>query len=470
MRNQKGRGQECPAYPLTLAKGVMCLADQLGEMVMQIEQMWVWGIHPTKGLNRMNDLATLNLKRLLALRGFAIAFVLLALTLSVGLLHMDFPLMPMLWVVGLHVAASILTWIWLQRVEHIFAPEFVLQLMLDTVVLAVLLYYSGGYTNPFVSLFLLPLVIAASVLPKVYAWFMAALTISCYTALIFYFIPLPQPDAHSLYYGRVFDLHVLGMWFSFLLSTGLMVFFVVHMANDLRERDQALAQAREKALRDEHLVELATLSTGAAHELSTPLATMAVLANELKYDHADDQSVMEKVDIFRAQLDRCKAILSDISTNTEYTLGQGEVCIAIDEYLHQVVRQWRSIRPQAEVVVDMQGGHPAPHIVADKTLSQTIINILNNAADASQNHVEVDARWGVKQLTLDVCDQGQGVDVATQNAIGTPFFTTKSEGHGLGLYLARFVLDRYNGSLELSNRPAGGTRARLVLPLKPREA
>jgi two-component system sensor histidine kinase RegB len=378
---------------------------------------------------------------------------------------MDLPVKSVFMVVGLHAVINTVTWVRLKSVPHISVPEFALQLTLDTLVLALLLYFAGGYTNPFVSLLLLPLVVAASILPQLYAWIMAALTIACYTILMFYYLPLPDSNLHALHQRSEFGLHVLGMWFSFLLSASLIIFFVVRMANSLRARDHALAEAREQFLYDEHLVKLGTLATGAAHELGTPLATMAVLANELKHDYANDPAVLEKVEIFRSQIDRCKAIISDISASTGQARGEGGRKIAIDDYLHETVQLWQNIRPQARLTLTIQGPTPAPQILTDKTLTQAIINILNNAADASNEQVAIEARWDTERLILDVCDRGPGLDEAVMAAVGTAFFTTKIDGHGLGLYLAQAVLNRYNGSLELNNQPAGGVRVRLQLPL-----
>jgi len=414
----------------------------------------------------MNITLLANLRRLLLLRSIAIACESVVLLLVSRWLRMDVPVTPMLLVIALHALINVVAWFRFKYERDISVGEFAMQLALDTMVLALLLFFAGGYTNPFVSLFLLPLVVTAAILPQIYTWAMAVLTISCYTLLIVYYIPLPEAHMETAAKGSEFGLHVLGMWFSFLLSAGLVVFFVVRMANSLRERDLDLAQAREKALHDEHLVALGTLATGAAHELGTPLATMAVLANELKYDHADDPEVIEKAEIFRDQINRCKAIISDISATSGQPRGEGGGSVAIDSYLRDLVRQWQAIRPQAQAILQVQGPEPAPRILTDKTLTQAIINILNNAADASVDHVEINACWDSEQLTLDVYDQGPGLNEAVQAAVGTPFFTTKPDGHGLGLYLARAVLERYNGSLTLTNRPTGGAHVRLVLPFK----
>ncbi len=409
-------------------------------------------------------LETLSLKRLFVLRSTAIVIELIAIALAMGVLGMALPLLPLLAAVALHIVINFLTWLRLQRKPIVSAPEFSFQLALDTLVLALLLYYAGGYTNPFVSLFLLPLVITAAILPQRYTWLMATLTIGCYTALMFYYVPLPHRQmAHQS--GSDFDMHLLGMWFSFLLSAALILFFVVKIANSLRQRDLALAQIRERALRDEHLIELGTLATGAAHELGTPLATMAVLTNELCHDHGDDPQIREQAEILRQQVERCKAILSNISASTGQTRAEGGGRVAVDDYLQSVLTRWQQLRPEAAPQLHLDGPRPAPQLLADKTLTQAIINILNNAADASIKHIEVEGHWTTAQLVLDIRDRGDGVAEEIERTTTTPFITTKQTGHGLGLYLAKSVVDRYNGLLEIDNRTAGGIQIRITLPL-----
>ncbi len=406
-----------------------------------------------------------NLNRLLLLRSIAIGCEIIALILAIQFLHINLPLLPIALVIALHFVINIVIWRRIRHLNQVSPIEFTVQLALDTVVLTLLLYFSGGYTNPFVSLFLLPLIITASIMPQRHTWVMAMITIGCYTTLMFYYTPLPTPISHMSHQGSEFDLHVLGMWFSFLLSVGLVVFFMVRMANSMRERDQALARAREKALHDEHLVELGTLATGAAHELGTPLATMAVVSSELKYDHANDPDIVEKIDIFRDQLNRCKAIISDISASTGQARAEGGSSVAIDDYLRGVIDQWQMTRPRASAKIELHGSIPAPHILTDKALTQAIINVLNNAADATPDYIEIDADWDSQQFILNVLDNGSGLTASAQKTAGQPYFTTKPEGLGLGLFLSRAVIERYSGSLELSNRPEGGARARLILPI-----
>jgi two-component system sensor histidine kinase RegB len=279
---------------------------------------------------------------------------------------------------------------------------------------------------------------------------------------MFFYRPLPHVH---IKHGADFNLHVLGMWFGFLLSAGLIIFFVVRMAKSLRERDRILTEAREQALRDQHLVALGTLATGAAHELGTPLATMAVLASELKYEYATDTDVVEKADMLRGQLDRCKSILSDITASAGQARPEGGSSFAIDDYLETVVELLQSSRPAAQISCQLNGSQPPPQILADKTLTQALLNILNNAADASIDNIEVEGHWDGECLTITILDRGEGLSPAVQAAAGTPFFTTKPDGQGLGLYLARAVMERFGGQVQLFNRKSGGAQAVIELPL-----
>ncbi len=407
--------------------------------------------------------AALNLRRIFILRSIAIICALAAITIASQVLEMTLPLLPLLVIVAIHGVINIMTLLRMRQPRPVSSWEFFVQLVLDTLILCALLYFSGGSTNPFVSLFLLPLVIVASILPQRFTWAMAVLTVGCYSLLIYFYQPLPH--AH-IKHGVDFDLHVTGMWFGFLLSTGLIVFFVVRMANSLRERDEILTEAREQTLRDQHLVALGTLATGAAHELGTPLATMAVLASELKREHADDADVIEKAQMLRSQLDRCKNILSDITASAGQARPEGGKQLAIDDYLSHVVELMRTSRPDAKIACHLNGAKPPPQILADKTLSQALLNILNNAADASIDNIEIEGRWNSEQLTVTIRDKGEGLSPAVQAAAGTPFFTTKPNGQGLGLYLTRAVIDRFGGKVELLNHENGGAQTIIKLPLE----
>jgi two-component system, sensor histidine kinase RegB len=405
--------------------------------------------------------AAINLHRLVIYRYLVLAGLVSGVLVAVSR-EFTLPLGPLVVVIIIFAALNLLTWLrlrWLGR--SVAEQELFLHLFSDVLILAALLYFTGGSTNPFVSLFLLPLTLAAAALPGRYTWAIAAAAVVCYSLLMVWYFPLPHQ------HGINFNLHVIGMWFGFVLSAILISYFAVKMSATLRERERALAQARENALRDERLVALGTLAAGAAHELGTPLATMAVLAKDLEKECASTPGLAEPFQVLRGQIARCKDILAHLAVSTGQTRAEAGRDQALDHYLLQIVEHWHKGRPAVGIHRTWEGTQPPPRIVADQTLTQAITNILNNAADASEQAVEVFGRWNERELCLEICDRGAGVSAAAASHAGEPFFTTKAPGQGLGLglFLAQSVIRRLGGNVELFNRREGGACTRIVLPL-----
>jgi len=406
--------------------------------------------------------SALNLRRLFALRNFVIVIEVAAVFVVVYGLNIAIPVIPLATVIGAYAFLNALTWARLKFPRPVTEAELFAQLLMDVLTLAGLLYFTGGSTNPFISLFLLPLIISAAALPGAYTWAMAAATVACYSIFMVFYLPLPHAQ-HS----NDFALHVLGMWFGFFFSAGLIAFFVVKMANTLRERDRMLAAAREQALRHERVLALATLAAGAAHELGTPLSTMAVIVKELDLDPSFTD-YKEQLQILRDQIQRCKGALSILSASAGETRAEAGHGLPLDNYLAEVIAEWRRLRATVTVHCHLEGVQPAPHILAEQTLTQALMIILNNAADASPESVEVKGQWTHQELLIEVQDRGRGLAPDAANYAGhKPFFTTKAPGQGLGLglFLAHTTISRFGGKVTLSNREDGGACTRLVLPL-----
>ena len=405
--------------------------------------------------------AAINLQRLVAYRYLVLAGLVIGVAVAI-FRKFTLPFGPLLVVIAIFAALNLVTWLRLRWLERpVSEQELFLHLFSDVLILAALLYFTGGSTNPFVSLFLLPLTLAAAALPGRYTWAIAVSALLCYSLLMVWYFPLPHR------HGINFNMHVVGMWFGFVLSAILISYFAVKMSATLRERERALAQAREDALRDERLVALGTMAAGAAHELGTPLATMAVLAKDLESECVATPDLAEPFQVLRSQIARCKEILSQLAISAGQMRAEGGRDQALDQYLLRIVEQWQNGRPAVVVRRNWEGTQPPPRIIADQTLTQAITNILNNAADASEQAVEVSGHWDERELRLEICDRGDGVSAAAASHAGEPFFTTKppGQGLGLGLFLAQSTIKRLGGSLDLFNRREGGACTRIVLPL-----
>jgi two-component system sensor histidine kinase RegB len=400
----------------------------------------------------------INLWRLVLVRAIAVAGQGAAVWLAVTRLGMQLPLFPLVMILTLLTLAALLTLLRLRLRHPVREGELFAQLVVDVAALTGLLYFSGGATNPFVTLYLLPLAFAAAALSAAYTWAMAALATACYTLLFFHHVPLPSSHAHD------FGLHVLGMWLGFVLSAALIAGFAARMSATLRDRDRLAAQMREQQLRNERVLALGTLAAGAAHELGTPLSTLAVLAKDLAPDRPVSR---EKLAILRSQIERCKEIIGSLSASAGAARAEGGASTALDRWLGELVRKWQAMRPGLTVSARFAGDEPAPRIVADQTLAQAITNILNNAADASPHSVEIDGRWSGGQLVLEIADRGPGLAPEVQGTIGEALISTKDPGQGLGLglFLAYTTLSRFGGEVRILNRDGGGALCRITLPL-----
>ncbi|MDD2700209.1 MAG: ATP-binding protein [Sideroxydans sp.] len=433
------------------------------------------------------------------LRNWAILAQLATLGLAHRFLSTEFAWLPMLGTVAALALANALTWWRLSRDYPVSHLELFVQLSLDVAVLSVLLYYAGGSTNPFISLYLLPLVLAAAILPRRYTWSMATLTLACYSLLMVWYVPLPgtnehaqhnmpqpltqiAPDQHAQHntapdfcrtepapavtgtpaaspLGDAFNTHVIGMWLGFLISAAVIAYFAVEMAAAVRLRDAQLNRVREDTLRNERIVALGTLAASAAHEMGTPLSTMAVVIGEMR-DECDNPQQKENLSLLDDQVKNCKRILDTLIRHAQETPDQMDV----ETFLHEVLDEWQLLRPTVHYRYQVEGTQPAPQLSADPALRAALLNLLNNAADASPDAMDVLLHWDDERTVLEIRDHGPGLTPEAAERAGAAFFTTKQEGRGLGLFLANATLERLGGSVRLSNREGGGATTEVVLP------
>jgi len=406
-----------------------------------------------------------NLRRLFLFRSISLALQMLMIFVALRWLALPLPVLPLAAIFITHTLWNGFTAWRAQQIRPVSDGELFLQLLTDVLALTGVLYLTGGATNPFVGFYLLPLMIAATVLPKRFVWGMAGITVSCYSLLMFIYLPL-DPNSH-MHHDASFNQHVFGMWFGFVFSAGLVSYFVTNMAQTLRERDQVLAAAREQALRSENLVALGTLAAGAAHELGTPLNTMAIVTDELKQDHplTKNPELHEQLTLVSEQIQRCKEALSVISASAGELRADAGEAMSVDIYLNNLLIQWQTERPKVTVQQEISGTQPAPQLIADRSLDQAITNILNNAADASPDWVSINAQWTNQYLALEIHDRGPGLNADAKAHIGKAQYSSKPSGLGLGLYLAHSAIERLGGEIEHTELPTGGTCTRIRLPL-----
>lgn len=410
---------------------------------------------------------TSHLSRLLMLRGIVLGGAAVAAIFAERTMGAAFPLPPLLIALGAMALLNLATWLRLRWANTVSDKEFLFQVAADVVGLTVVLYFAGGAANPFTLLYLLPVSLMVAALPhRRYVWGTVLLATLCYTALLI--ISQAWQGERSVHVQGPFDLHALGMWLGFVLSSCLIAFFALSMQEQLRERDRILSEIRDKQARDQRLVELGTLAAGAAHELGTPLATMAVVASELEDEFKDQPIVAARARLIRDQIRRCKRSLSVLSANAgQATAASGDIQ-PVDEFLRALVAEWRGSRSSTlRVWIDLDGARPVPTVLCDRTISQAIVNILNNAADVSPQGVEIEGRWDSQALILEIRDRGPGFAPDASRQAGRALFTTKADtgGLGIGLLLAYSTISRLGGRVDVYSRAGGGTTTRIRLDL-----
>ncbi len=381
----------------------------------------------------------------------------------------------------------------LQTDDPVTELEVFSQICIDVFSIAALLYLTGGASNPITWVFLLPLIITAIMLPQSYAWYMVILTTSMYSILIAFNVPLPSiephmPPAdmvhpnsgmagyaevqnmHAIRDNHYYNLHMFGMWFGFVFSAGLVAFFVAELARMLKLRERSLAEAREKALRDERVVALGTLAASAAHDMGTPLGTIAIVVHELIQDYPVKHfpEFNEKMHILQNQVNRCKEALSLMSASAGEMRAESGKVMLVSDYIDNVIYQWRSHKPTAKLqfVIDPNIDTTA-EIIAERTLTHTIINILNNAVEASgaEKGVEFHAAWTAKELAVKIRDFGPGFPPELIEYAGKQPVSSKNKGLGVGLFLAYATVQRLGGKIDINNLEAGGASVAISLPL-----
>lgn len=345
-------------------------------------------------------------------------------------------------------------------------PELFANLVLEVLALTAILALVGGSTSPLASLYLLPLTVAANLLNRRHTWALAALTTLCYSLLF-----ALGSDAGTHVHGgdgeaKAFSQHLFGMWFVFVFSAALVAHYVSSLATAVRERDRKLARAREEALRNERIVALGTLGAGAAHDLGTPLTTIGILAEDLARRHAGIADVASDLALLQNEVARCKGILSALTQATGAMRGEGGSAQAADTFLHHVIDRWLLLRPT--IPADVRWiGTAAPALVVDQTLEQALLNLLNNAADASPAGFELTGHAEGDEVVIDIADHGQGLTEEVERRVGELYFTTKApdRGMGIGFFLANATIERFGGSVSLFNSAVGGCCTRVKLPV-----
>lgn len=405
-----------------------------------------------------------NMLQLIHLRWIAVAGQITTIAIVGYGMDVQLPLKQMLTVLCSLIAFNLISRWWWSKGRAVSNGHLFFALLVDVVSLTAQLYFSGGTTNPFASLYLLQVIISAVLLQAWSTWTIVAITTVC----LFGLAGFAKPLRTLLGPGQDFaELYITGMVLCFFINAALLVVFIMRITANLRAGDAKLARLRQRAAEEEHIVRMGLLASGAAHELGTPLATMSVILGDWRHmpEFRDRNDLQEEITEMQAQLQRCKSIVSGILLSAGEARGESSIKTTIRTFLNDLVKEWRASRPAATFVFDNRMPHDLP-VAFDSTLKQTIVNILDNALESSPQWVGFEASLEDETLQLVVTDAGPGFTPAMLENYGKPYESSKGRpGSGLGLFLAVNVARTLGGTITVHNARDGGAVVELRIPL-----
>ena len=350
--------------------------------------------------------------------------------------------------------------------------EATFYLAFDVLQLAALLYLTGGIANPFALMFVAPVVIAASTLNLGNVLILAGIAFTSVSLIAVVHRPLPWPDTTL----QLPQLYQAGIWTALVIGIGFTSVYAWRIASESARMSAGLAATQLALAREHRLAALGALATAAAHELGTPLGTIAVVARELERSLPEHSPEADDVRLLREQAERCRAIIARLANPGEALLGS-TARLPLGAFLDDIAGGHRGGDLEIRVTISPQPttDNPEPQVWRAPELLHGLGNIIENAADFANATVAVSARWDEQFLDISVADDGPGFAPEIFEALGEPYITSRPghhalvetdigpqgpldehEGMGLGFFIAKILLEQTGGLVQAENPPGGG--------------
>ncbi|MEA2855830.1 MAG: two-component system, sensor histidine kinase RegB [Methylobacteriaceae bacterium] len=381
-------------------------------------------------------------------------------------LRFNLPIGPCLLGIAVSAALNIALRLRLSRTHRLADGPAAALLAFDILQLSALLFLTGGIENPFVMLFLAPVMISAVSLPGRLTLALAALMIACATGLTVEHMPLPWYAGEHLTLPLLYRISI---WVALVLGAAFIGIYAARVAEEARRLGDALTATELVLAREQHLTQLDGLAAAAAHELGTPLATIALVAAELRKQTPQDASTKEDLALLAQEIGRCRTILGKLTSLSEDADGVFDR-MKLSQLIEEVVEPQRHFGVE---VRDSQGGEgPEPVCLRNPGILYGLGNLVENAIDFARSEVCIRATWSPQAVTVTVEDDGPGFSPEVRARLGEPYVSTRTDrrakieegsGLGLGLFIANTLLERSGATVKMANADPPQTGARITV-------
>lgn len=386
-------------------------------------------------------------------------------------LWFPYPVLACLGLIALSAALNVALTLRFRHSHRLSSRTAGLILLFDVLQPSGLMFLTGGLTNPFALFLILPAIVAAATQPAITVVGLSFVAIASASVLTFVHLPLPWIPGHSLDLPAIY---LGGLWFSLVTTILFATVYVYRVAAEARAVSDALAATELVLQREQHLSALDGLAAAAAHELGTPLATISLVAKEMGRASPPGDPMREDIDLLIAQSERCRDILrrlSSLPSSSEEHMAQ----LALTSLVDEAVSPHLDMGIEVDTVIRERQGEE-PTIRRNAGISYGLGNIIENAVDFARGRVLVETRWTAERVTITITDDGPGFSSESLARIGDPYLSRRERptgssggGLGLGLFIAKTLLERSGASIDFGNRPREAGRGARVEIAWPRE-
>ena len=397
----------------------------------------------------------ISLRTLVPIRWVAIAGQGLALlTVHYGL-GFHLPLIPALAVVAASALLNIVLIVRRQVARELSERYAALCLGYDLLQLAVLLYLTGGLENPFSILFLAPVTVAATILSRRLVIAVSSVAVAAISALALWHLPLPWRTGPLPFPPEI----IIGTWTALVLATLFIALYTWSVAQDARRLRDAVAATQLALAREQQVSAVGALAAAAAHELGSPLATIAVVAKELVHDLPSDSAHAEDAALLLSQTERCSRILAGLSQRPEEDGGSPYARLSISALVEAAGAPYRDRGIRLMFAATGSREDDEPQVRRSPEIIHGLNNLIQNAVQFARREVTVTTFWDVRRVTVEITDDGPGFMLHLLSRLGEPYLSTRAgaENHmGLGIFIAQSLLERSGARLTFENLEEGG--------------